>query len=120
MAIVAGAALYIAIMRGAVVTRSTLGLIECLSVVPLMASVVHRWVGGRGILGGVIGGVAECWALTAVMIVREILYPGRTGGSTLTISLVGQAIGFSTAYGALLGFVAGVIVWGISKALSPN
>jgi hypothetical protein len=78
---------------------------------PICGAIVQRCWGGRGILGGVIGGMVSYIAFGVVMYLWAYLYPQPN-----TVDYVGPVLTFMilSSYGAVAGLAAGILVWGVS------
>jgi len=86
-------------------------------IVPLMGIVWGRWRGGRGILGGVLGGAAQSgfgliWVLTGPH------RPGQMGPNSIANDPIGVVLmiaGFLT-----FGTVTGVATWLVAAAMGRS
>ncbi len=108
MVVVAGCALFFGLYR-------ILGLTEklLLPLVPgqLIGALIHRWRDGRGILGGMLGGI--------VVYYGWAIYVATTTGYGLSLA----ALLSLTFFGAVSGFVVGLFVWGtleLADKFAPN
>jgi hypothetical protein len=75
---------------------------------PISGALIHRFWGGRGILGGMIGGIASHAGFGVVMYLWAYLYP-EPG----VVDYLGPGFTFFilTTYGAVFGLAAGVLIW---------
>ena len=85
---------------------------------PIVGAVAQRCWGGRGVLGGVIGGIVSYVGFGVVMHLhlRAYLYPQPE-----TVDYLGSALTFLIAVysGALIGLAVGVSVWGVMTIQGP-
>jgi hypothetical protein len=82
---------------------------------PICGAIAQRCWGGRGILGGVIGGTVSFIGLGVAMYLWAYLYPQPN-----TVDYVGPVLTLMilSSYGAVVGLAAGILVWGVS--LTPR
>jgi hypothetical protein len=75
---------------------------------PVAGALAHQALGGRGILGGMIGGIAGFWVAGAVTYALAYLDRG-----TITVDLLGPVLGFLFlgSAGATVGLAVGVLLW---------
>jgi hypothetical protein len=108
MLVVAACAIVCAILR--LDERRWLASMLYFTAGPILGAVVQRWRGGRGILGGLIGGVVHYLGFGFTMYGMAYLFPGPDfvdyAGPGLTF------LGLSFA-GSLVGLVVGFLVWGL-------
>ncbi|HWE40661.1 MAG TPA: hypothetical protein VG406_29215 [Isosphaeraceae bacterium] len=80
--------------------------------VPFVGALVHRSLGGRGILGGMIGGALLGCGVVCAHYVREYLYvrPDPVHPAGLLLSLVVASFLFG-AIGAGVGFFVAFVHW---------
>jgi hypothetical protein len=95
-------------------------------IVPLVGIVWDRWRGGRGILGGALGGAAEaCFAL--IWVITGPHMPGQMGPSyianhpILVVLMTAGCLIFGTLMGVAAWLVAAVMGRSVAPTLpSPN
>jgi hypothetical protein len=78
---------------------------------PICGAIAQRCWGGRGILGGVIGGMVSSIGLGVVGYLWAYLYP-----EPHMVDYVGPGLTFIilSSYGAVVGLAAGILAWGVS------
>jgi len=93
-----------------------LGLLLFLVVLgPICGTVSQRRIAGRGILGGIAGGAISYFAFGVIYLCA---YSSAGGLTTRTVGPVGLLV--SLAYwGALAGFVVGLLIWGLMPGDEP-
>jgi hypothetical protein len=77
---------------------------------PLIGAMAQRCWGGRGVQGGVIGGVVSYIGFGVVMYLLAYLYPKPSTGD-----YIGPVLGFLllASIGAAIGLAVGMLVWGV-------
>jgi hypothetical protein len=78
---------------------------------PLCGAIAQRCWGGRGIVGGVIGGTVSYIGFGVVMYLWAYLDPQPN-----TVDYLGPVVSLMilSSYGAVVGLAAGILVWGLS------
>ncbi len=93
-----------------------LGALLFLAVVgPICGAVLQRRIGGRGILGGMVGGVISYFAFGVIYLCAYSSFDGLT---TQTVGPVGF-LTFLAYWGALAGIVVGILTWGLMPGKGP-
>ena len=83
-------------------------------IVPLVGIVWDRWRGGRGILGGALGGAAEA-GFALIWVITGPHMPGQMGPSYLAKYPV--AVAFIIAGFLTFGTLMGVATWLVAAAM---
>jgi hypothetical protein len=89
-------------------------------IVPLVGIVWDRWRGGRGILGGALGGAAEA-GFALIWVITGPHMPGQMGPSYLAKSPVAVAFiiaGFLT-FGTLMGVATWLVAAAMGRSVAP-
>jgi hypothetical protein len=78
---------------------------------PICGAIAQRCWGGRGILGGMIGGMISYLGVGVAWYLWDSLYPQPN-----SVKLLGPAVIFEVLlfYGVVVGTIAGILVWGVS------
>ena len=76
---------------------------------PICGTVTQRRIGGRGILGGIAGGVISYFVFGVIYLSG---YSGVAGLTTQTLGPV-MLLVFFAYWGALAGFGVGIVAWGL-------
>jgi hypothetical protein len=78
---------------------------------PVCGVLVHRSLGGRGIIGGAIGGGMS------YLVIGSVLYFSNPG-----TDLVGPFLGIPvfSFLGATIGLVVGVVIWGLKLEIDDK
>jgi hypothetical protein len=90
-------------------------------IVPLMGIVWGRWRGGRGILGGALGGAAEA-AFALIWVITGPHMPGQMGPSYIANDpylVVFWIAGFLT-FGTLMGVAAWLVAAMMGRSVAPT
>jgi hypothetical protein len=108
MLVVAACALLCAILRFD--ERRWLASALYLTAGPILGAVVQRRRGGRGILGGLIGGVVHYVGFGVMMYVIAYVYPDPD-----VVDYLGPGLSFLvlSSSGAGIGLGVGILVWGL-------
>jgi hypothetical protein len=107
MLVVVGCALIFTILR--IDEGGSLTAILFYTASPGVGAVVQRWRGGRGILGGVIGGVASYVGYGIAIYTTYYIFPQPDVYYDPGPVLAFTFLSFS---GALVGSIVGILVWG--------
>ena len=115
MIAVIGCALLFALVR--MPGMESLAALVLFTVGPILGAVVQRHRSGRGVMGGVIGGIASYVGFGIVMYLRAYLSP-----EGITTQLMGAGLAFVLLafWGALVGLAVGILVWGVTSIAGPG
>jgi hypothetical protein len=109
MITVAACAVVLALFRAQRILQGpSVGEFLFIVVGPVTGAVAHRTLGGRGLLGGMVGGVAVFCGFGALMYIRGYLHPVPN-----TVDYLGPVLSLSVLgfFGAVVGLVVGAIIW---------
>jgi hypothetical protein len=83
---------------------------------PIIGATAQRCWGGRGVLGGLIGGIASYVGFGVVMYLRAYFVPQPN-----TVDYLGPVLSFLilASSGALVGLAVGILVWGVMSIAGP-
>jgi hypothetical protein len=93
-----------------------LGLLLFLVVVgPICGTVMQRRMGGRGIVGGIIGGAISYFGFGVIYLCAYSVAEGLTTWNAGPIGF----LSFLAYWGALAGFAVGILTWGLTRDKEP-
>jgi hypothetical protein len=114
MVLIAAISVYFALLR------SPIGPLIVLLTGPMIGTAIQRSAGGRGILGGVIGGIAEVAALIVVAIIQAMLFtvPNQLSPDLDLLMWIFALGGIGVGVEAVIGLITGLVIWGLMELKS--
>ena len=94
------------------VGKESLRLMLPFTIGPVLGAIAQRCRGGRGILGGVIGGVVSYVGIALVLFLRVYLDAGPASVNYLDRGLAFLALTFA---GSVVGLFVGILTWSVMQ-----